>query len=748
MNNIIKKKIRRCLFWLAIKKGAIVIDTKLNDKKITKDFKNLEKNTENLINKYNKSVDSIRGQELAIEKIKARLDELNKGNRVPKDIKNLESQTKIAEKELSNLDNQYKNIIEQINSKNMELEFTTDITESSLIKNQIQTLNNESIEVATNLENTREKAEQLRASLQQAKLNPNNSIETQQLTNQLELMNSRLSQTKEEANQTKNAINDTLNQRTGTLGSALTSIGEKVEDVGKKTDKFKNRITRLISSIAIFNLIRGGLTKMRDGFISLLKTDDQFSASLNQIKANLMTAFAPIYNACLPAINTLMNALAKITGTIAKFVAGIFGIDIKDATKQAKSLSAALEDTSKSGEEASGSLASFDKLEVLQDSSSAKGKGSSGDSGVDYSGEIQYSQTLLNFLNRIKEFVVNNKELILSLFAGLVAGLLALKLGIGAIKSLGIGIVVAGIVMLIQSILGYLKDPTWSNFGNIIISIGVILLGLAVIFGSIPLAIAAATVLVLGILMKFWDEIKAGAQKLLDWLSGLQEKMFGLIKALQDRFGIFGAALGIIISVIGSTMIETFKGAIDMVLSLFDGLFSGIRKIFDGIIQIFKGNFKQGIVSIFKGIANIIIGGVLNKLVSALNTTISPIRALVVAVGKVTGKHWTMDNIKIPKIPLLAQGAVIPPRQEFAAILGDQKHGTNIEAPLETIKQANREVMQEFMNGFSGLNSTEKELIFRNLTFVLQFGKKDFNKLVIDSLRLSEKELGKPLLVS
>ena len=34
------------------------------------------------------------------------------------------------------------------------------------------------------------------------------------------------------------------------------------------------------------------------------------------------------------------------------------------------------------------------------------------------------------------------------------------------------------------------------------------------------------------------------------------------------------------------------------------------------------------------------------------------------------------------KLPRLAKGAVIPPRQEFAAILGDQKHGTNIEAPL------------------------------------------------------------------
>ena len=43
-------------------------------------------------------------------------------------------------------------------------------------------------------------------------------------------------------------------------------------------------------------------------------------------------------------------------------------------------------------------------------------------------------------------------------------------------------------------------------------------------------------------------------------------------------------------------------------------------------------------------------------------------------------------------IPMLATGAVIPPNAPFFAMLGDQKHGTNIEAPLETIKQAVTEV--------------------------------------------------------
>ena len=42
-------------------------------------------------------------------------------------------------------------------------------------------------------------------------------------------------------------------------------------------------------------------------------------------------------------------------------------------------------------------------------------------------------------------------------------------------------------------------------------------------------------------------------------------------------------------------------------------------------------------------------------------------------------------------IPHLARGAVIPPNREFLAVLGDQRQGTNIEAPEGLIRQIIRE---------------------------------------------------------
>ena len=60
------------------------------------------------------------------------------------------------------------------------------------------------------------------------------------------------------------------------------------------------------------------------------------------------------------------------------------------------------------------------------------------------------------------------------------------------------------------------------------------------------------------------------------------------------------------------------------------------------------------------------------------------------SLAELTGRFYShVGRINVPQIPLpkLATGAVIPPNREFLAVLGDQKQGTNIEAPAELIRQ-------------------------------------------------------------
>lgn len=76
---------------------------------------------------------------------------------------------------------------------------------------------------------------------------------------------------------------------------------------------------------------------------------------------------------------------------------------------------------------------------------------------------------------------------------------------------------------------------------------------------------------------------------------------------------------------------------------------------------------------------------------------------------------FNIKEIKEYQIPRLAQGAVIPPNQQFAAILGDQKHGRNLEAPEGLIRQIVREelgnVYSPVLNAINNSNLGKKAVI-------------------------------------
>lgn len=122
----------------------------------------------------------------------------------------------------------------------------------------------------------------------------------------------------------------------------------------------------------------------------------------------------------------------------------------------------------------------------------------------------------------------------------------------------------------------------------------------------------------------------------------------------------------------------------------------------DKVIEIWNG-IKDGLKKPVNGIISI-VESCINKMISGINAIAKKLNDLPSLEFKnpFTGKDYKL-GFKIPElskvsIPRLAQGAVIPPNREFLATLGDQSHGTNIEAPLDTIKQAVAEVMANNTN--------------------------------------------------
>lgn len=99
------------------------------------------------------------------------------------------------------------------------------------------------------------------------------------------------------------------------------------------------------------------------------------------------------------------------------------------------------------------------------------------------------------------------------------------------------------------------------------------------------------------------------------------------------------------------------------------------------------------------------------------------------------------DLSNVP-IPHLAQGTVIPPNKEFLAVLGDQKRGTNIEAPLETIKQAQKESLMEVLSQL-GITGGNKGGAPQNITLQVLLDGKVLGQTMVDWGRIQQMSTGK-----
>ena len=129
----------------------------------------------------------------------------------------------------------------------------------------------------------------------------------------------------------------------------------------------------------------------------------------------------------------------------------------------------------------------------------------------------------------------------------------------------------------------------------------------------------------------------------------------------------------------------------------------------------------NGITSTIKTAVNGIIGFI-NRMISAvvtgINAVINALNGLSFDLPDIFGGGhvgFNISTLTAPQIPYLAQGAVIPANREFLAVLGDQNHGTNVEAPLDTIKQAVAEVMEDLqagqMAGFEAVVAVLREIL-------------------------------------
>ena len=476
----------------------------------------------------------------------------------------------------------------------------------------------------------------------------------------------------------------------------------------------------------------------------------------------LANAFATVMGAIFGKATVQGSALARQNDAVAGSAAAGAAAEEKLAGS-----------TKAAGKAAKNALGSFDELNVLQQETASAGGGAAGGAGgasgasAPVSAELQVEDTLSPRLQAIVDKV---QELLAPLrdinFEPLAAAFARLKEAAAPLtQTLFAGLewayhnlfvplaawtiedalpafldVLSGALRVLNNVLAALEPLgtwLWENFLQ-------------------PIAEWTG-----GLIVSALEGLAAGLNGISDWINENQ----GLVEMFSIIVGSFAAAWGLVngaiavwngavsiwnnIGPLAATITKAFGVAVNwltspiglvivavtapiaiivLLVKNWDTVKEVAGKVWDGIVSIWNGAcdwFKQKVldplVNGFKGTVNGIIGfinGLVRTVVDAVNFITSAINSLSFDVPDwvplIGGKHFgfNIPAVTAPQIPMLAQGAVIPPNRAFLAVLGDQASGTNIEAPASLIKQMVEEALAE--TGASG----EQEITI-NLTTLL-----------------------------
>ena len=312
---------------------------------------------------------------------------------------------------------------------------------------------------------------------------------------------------------------------------------------------------------------------------------------------------------------------------------------------------------------------------------------------------------------------------------------------------------IGGIVGALGSFIGQILNlSTFVGGGTILTG----LFGKAIAALTSPFGIAVIAVGLLitaGVLLwKNWDTVKEKAKQLKEWViekfEELKEKAVGAFEFLQEKAGNAWMALNQTVEKVSGWIhgkMETLSnwisnaftkdwtqdfGALGLIINGFFAtvslVSSGIQTVLQGVSEFVSGVFSGDWERAWNGISSAvgtIFGGIvslvkspINLVISLLNNFIEMVNSMLKTVESVLKFDFTIPNpfgdgniisykwsAKLPRIkgriPYLATGAVIPPNAPFMAMLGDQRNGTNLEAPESLLRQIVREETATDNNG-------------------------------------------------
>lgn len=291
--------------------------------------------------------------------------------------------------------------------------------------------------------------------------------------------------------------------------------------------------------------------------------------------------------------------------------------------------------------------------------------------------------TVINLVSKVATFLADHQSIVEAFGAALIGAFAAAKiagLASGVIKS------VSGIAMAAKGLIA-LMTGTGGIMG------GIKAIATAIGPGGVFVLAVGAAIAIGVLLYKNWDKIKEMAGKVWDWISnktrrfvedignklrGLATKMttiWGNIKAsAHQKWNAIWSTVSGFVERIKNAIVDKFTSAKNTVVNVFNGMRDAIRSVLNNIISVVNGAISK-------------VNGVISAVESAFS--FGPWKVPTPFGSKTIGFKATFP--RVPTVPYLAKGAVIPPRSEFLAVLGDQKQGNNIETPEALLRKIVRE---------------------------------------------------------
>lgn len=499
---------------------------------------------------------------------------------------------------------------------------------------------------------------------------------------------------------------DRMKAKAGELGKQLGNTGKNAGKIQEGLDKasqgmeaFTKRVKMLAKRALVFTIIARALAALRDWLADVVAVNGEARDAIAQLKGALLTLAQPLVQIIIPAFTALVKVLATVVSFIANIVSALFGTTAKESANAAKALNDqknAYKGVGGAAKSASKQLASFDEINKL----SGESGGGSGIILPDFSTATNFA-----FLDKIADKLKKIGQDIVNLFkdvTGYIGNVFSGDWGAALDNIINFvnhaRILLADLLDFVGYIFGAIIDTiiekcglAGTPVGNMLTGIKDIVQGtLGLISGiltgdlekmkqSVIQMLTGVKTFVLGI----WDWFKLGLTSLLDWLDGKTNGRFHEIIELAKTY----------VSDVIDGVKQIFGGFIDFLTGVFT---LDWKKAWEGIKEIFRG-ICNTIVGVFEATVNLIIKGI-NWLISKLNSLLEN-SLLAKGLDLIGIEFRGIPQIPEVHIPRLAQGAVIPPNRKFMAVLGDQKQGTNIEAPADLIRQIVREEINSFGGG-------------------------------------------------